>query len=88
MSTWHYLPVLTEREGSVEYTLCEVYLDDEGCVESWTMNHSIAASGETPNQLRADLEFMLNDLARWKPVRFAELTVGMRIHPSNPKIRG
>lgn len=65
MSTWHYLAVFVERDESTEYSVCEVYLDDDGCIESWTESSSIAASGEGADELRADLSHMLNDIARW-----------------------
>ena len=81
MSTWHYLPVFVERDGGIEYSICEVYLDDDGCVASWTECSSIAASGETADELRADLSHMLNDVARWEPVRFSDLAVGLRLQP-------
>lgn len=79
MSTWHYLPVVVERGGRIEYSICEVYLDADWCVASWTARSSIAASGETSDELRADLAHMLNDVTRWEPVRFSDLAVGMRI---------
>lgn len=82
MNTWHYLPVFVEREGDVEYSICEVYLDDDGCVTGWTENSSIAPSGASADELRADLGQMLNDVARWEPVRFADLTAGMRPSPA------
>lgn len=81
MSTWHYLPVFVERDESTEYSICEVYLDEDGCVVSWTESSSIAPSGETADELRADLMHMLNDVARWEPVRFSDLAVGLRLQP-------
>ncbi|MGW8483586.1 hypothetical protein ACWGJP_10630 [Microbacterium sp. NPDC055903] len=65
MSTWRYLPVFVERDGSPEYSRCEVYLDDAGLVEAWTESHQIAASGDSADELRADLEHMRDDLATW-----------------------
>ncbi|QIM15539.1 hypothetical protein G7067_02520 [Leucobacter insecticola] len=82
MSTWHYLPVFVEDEAKVEYSICEVFLDDDGLLEAWTEICSIAASGESADELRSDLEYMLNDVACWAPVRFSDLTVGMRLHPT------
>lgn len=82
-SIWHYLPVFVERDGGIEYSICEVYLDDDGCVASWTESSSIAASGETADELRADLSHMLNDVARWEPVRFSDLAVGLRLRPAD-----
>jgi len=81
MSAWHYLAVFVERDESTEYSVCEVYLDDDGCIESWTESSSIAASGEGVDELRADLSHMLNDVARWEPVRFSDLEVGLRLQP-------
>lgn len=82
MSTWHYLPIFVERDGSIEYSVCEVYLNDDGCVASWTEGSSIAASGESAEELRADLGHMLNDVSRWEPVRFSDLAGGMRVEPT------
>lgn len=75
--SWHYLPVFVGHEESREYSFCEVYLDDEGRVEAWTESHEIAPSGETPEELQADLQRMLDDLARWEPVEFSSLAAGM-----------
>ena len=80
--TWHYLPVYVEHEGSREYSICEVYRDDKGRLTNWTERRAIAASGDTPRELQGDLQHMLNDLARWEPVRFSELAVGMQLQPT------
>lgn len=79
MSTWHYLPVFVEHDGSHEYSMCEVYLDDAGLVDAWTESHQIAPSGRSADELRADLEQMLGDLSCWRPIEFASLEVGMRL---------
>lgn len=87
MSTWHYLPVFVEHEASVEYSICEVYLDDDGCIAGWTASSSIAPAGETAGELRADLDHMLNDITRWEPVRFSDLAVGMQPQPRDAETK-
>lgn len=84
MSTWHYLPVFIEHDGTAEYSVCEVYLDDGGLVTGWTESSTIAASGKSTEELRADLTHMLNDSARWEPVRLDDLAVGMRLKLADP----
>lgn len=76
---WHYLPVFVEHDGGIEYSICEVYLDADGCVEGWTVNNFIPPSGRNIDELRSDVEHMLNDITQWKPVRFSDLEVGMRL---------
>lgn len=83
--TWHYLSVFSEQEGEREYSFCEVYLDDDGLVDTWTESRAIAPSGATPTELRDDLEHMLSDLRRWEPVEFSALKRGMKLKaPGSP----
>jgi hypothetical protein len=83
---WHYLPVYDEfHSGSEhdeqverEYSLCEVYLDENGALSSWTASREMSPGGATLEELRSDLEKMLNDINRWQPVEFRELSPGMK----------
>ena len=79
--SWHYLPVYVEANGERAYSLCEVYLDDDGLLDSWTASREIAAHGTDPSKLAADLELMARDVRRWEPVAFDALSVGMRFEP-------
>jgi len=80
--TWHYQPVYVESDGERAYSLCEVYLDDDGLLDSWTASRNIAAHGtDSADALLADLERMIHDVRRWEPVEFDTLTVGMRFEP-------
>lgn len=83
--TWLYLPVFVTLDESREYSFCEVYLDNEGRVKTWTESHEIAPSGETLEELQADLQHMLDDLARWEPVELSTLARGMVLRPSPSK---
>lgn len=76
VATWHYLPVYIEHEGERFYTLCKVHLRN-GKLWAWTENREIAPGGDSPEDLAGSLNRMLNDLRRWKPVRFEDLKVGM-----------
>ncbi|MBI1650124.1 hypothetical protein [Hyphomicrobium sulfonivorans] len=75
--SWHYLPVWVDHEHCVEFTLCEVYLDSEGRLKSWTEKPAMTPQGDDLDDLRAMLEQMLQDANRWEPVRHADLKVGM-----------
>lgn len=84
MKSWHYLPVYIEDGEQRAYTICEVYLDNEGCVTTWTATRTIAARGASPIELKADLEQMLNDVDRWEPVAFHSLQPGMTLTRKRP----
>lgn len=62
MITWHYLPVYVEHDGRIEFSICEVHLDDERLITAWTVDRAMAPSGESVEELRGDLECMLNDV--------------------------
>lgn len=79
---WRYQAVYAENNNEMGgtycgYTICEVYLDKDGSLETWTEKSSIAPSGETVDELTNDLQLMLNDIAEWKPVPFESLYIGM-----------
>ena len=79
---WRYQAVYSESSNEMgetycSFTICEIYLDKDGRLTAWTENPSIAASGETPDELTRDLQLMLNDTTKWKPVLFESLQVGM-----------
>jgi len=57
--------------------LCEVYLDKDGKLDKWTESHSMSPMGESTEELLGDLQFMLNDAAKWEPVKFDAMEVGM-----------
>lgn len=59
------------------YSLCEVYFDKAGKLESWTADPSIRPIGNDPGDLRKELVRMLVDAHKWRPVKFSELRVGM-----------
>ena len=79
---WRYQVVYDKtidglNEDNFAYTICEVYLDDDGKLECWTEGKSIAPYGESIDELNSDLQMMQRDLATWKPVPFDSLSVGM-----------
>lgn len=53
--------MFVEQQGEREYSFCEVYLDDDDCVGTWTESRAIAPSGSTFTEVRSDLEHMLSD---------------------------
>jgi hypothetical protein len=56
-----------------------VYLDEDGRLEAWTASGRIAPSGDSVEELLADLNHMREDIDRWAPVEFGSLVVGMAL---------
>ncbi len=75
--SWRYQPVWTETENERSYTLCEVYLDDNGQLKDWTETRNMSPSGANLEELARDLKLMSNDVLRWEPVNYDDLKVGM-----------
>lgn len=81
-SCWRYQAVFIERETAenekaLEYSICEVYLDKDEKLEMWTENYQISPHGDTVDELLGDLQYMIDDARKWKPVNFNSLQVGM-----------
>lgn len=74
--SWRYQPVFTEQDGERSYSLCEVYFDEAGKLETWTENEAIAPGGSTVEDLTGDIAHMMADAYSWKPVRFSDLKPG------------
>jgi len=75
---WRYQAVYIDRdEETREYSICEVYLDEDGKLEGWTENSSIAPYGTSYEELIGDLQIMMEDTRRWKAVPFDSMSVGM-----------
>ena len=78
---WRYQTVYIEHgtgdEITREYTLCEVYLDKDGKLESSTVNHAMSPMGDSVDELIGTLQIMLEDAAKWEPVEFESMQVGM-----------
>ena len=80
--SWRYQAVYTERtnvdeEVIKEYTICEVYLNSDDKLETWTESHKMNPFGESIDELLGDLKLMIKDVRRWKPVEFKSLKTGM-----------
>lgn len=73
--SWRYQPVRRKKYNVYTVTLCEVYFDADGRLESWT--GAIAPAGDTIEELFADLHSMMEDASEWKVVNFDDLRVGM-----------
>ena len=78
---WRYQAVY-RKIGSgdserTEYSICEVYLDESGKLEGSTESPSMTPHGESLSELIGDLEMMLEDISKWKPVDFDKMQVGM-----------
>lgn len=50
-----------------------------GRLEAWTASSRIAASGDSVEELLADLNHMREDIDRWASVGFGSLVVGMAL---------
>ena len=81
-TTWRYQAVYNVKEiedGKKHYTfsVCEVYLDEDGKLCMWTEDAFMKPIGEIHAELIQDLEHMLKDVKEWEPVRFDSLEEGM-----------
>ena len=81
---WRYQAVYKEdgdEGGDIEtsraYTVCEVYLDEDGKLIGSTENAAIAPYGWDLEELKADIQLMLDDVSKWEPVPFDSMQVGM-----------
>jgi len=79
---WRYQVVYIEHdtgddEITKEYTLCEVYLGKDGKLEGSTENHAMSPMGDSVDELIGTLQIMLEDAAKWEPVEFNSMQVGM-----------
>ena len=81
-SSWRYQAVYIEHntdepEKTLEFSICEVYLDKDDKLEMWTESRQISPMGDTIDELLGDLQLMIDDVRNWKPVGFNSLSVGM-----------
>ena len=79
--SWRYQAVYIEygdgRAIDKEYSICEVYLDKDDKLRTWTENCHISAGGYNLAGLIGSLQLMMNDVHYWKPVPFNSLKPGM-----------
>jgi len=80
--SWRYQAVFTKHETeddemSKEYSICEVYFDEEGKLYEWTEKRDISPSGYNIDELKSDLHMMLDCVEKWKPVEYDSLKEGM-----------
>ncbi|MCL2564409.1 MAG: hypothetical protein FWE24_01185 [Defluviitaleaceae bacterium] len=84
---WRYQTLYIEHgtgddEITREYTLCEVYLDKDGKLEDSNENHAMSPMGDSVDELIGTLQIMLEDAAKWEPVEFESMQVGMTFNKS------
>lgn len=76
--SWRYQPVWVDDGDQRIFSLCEVFLDADGKLRSWSEAQEIAPMGASViEDLIESLKLMLADAGKWEPVEFAELAVGM-----------
>jgi len=75
--TWRYQAVWREEMGERYYSICEVYLDDDGRLECWTQDPAIAPGGEDWEELQRAIGRMHEACSTWEPVAFESLQAGM-----------
>ena len=84
---WRYQPVdYQDISGDTVFGLCEVYLDGDGRLESWTENKHIEPLGESLSELTGDLTRMLFDAGRWRPVAYSDLCAGYQFELVNSPV--
>ena len=69
----------------VEYSICEVYLDDAGKLEGSTESPSMTPYGESLSELIGDMKMMLVDAEKWKAVDFDKMQAGMSFELAESK---
>ena len=78
---WRYQVVYRTIDSGesthMEYSICEVYLDDTGKLESWTESPRMTPYGESSVELISDLKTMMTDAEKWKAVDFDQMQTGM-----------
>jgi len=75
--TWRYQAVWREHDGERAYSICEIYLDDDGRLDNWTQNPAIAPGGDSCEELQRDIGRMSEACRNWEPVAFEALQAGM-----------
>lgn len=77
--SWRYQPVFVKHKstGRISYSLCEVYLEKDGKLKSWTADPVIAPHGIDQHDLQGSLALMISDAFKWKAVDHRKLRVGM-----------
>ena len=74
---WRYQPVFQENAGGKAVSLCEIIVNEDGSLKTWTVDPAMAPMGETLEELTNDLARMLADAYKWRPVKFDSLHAGM-----------
>ena len=69
--TWHYRARRREDKGCVWYDVVEFFEGSNGIGEGWS-KESVAALGETKEELVKDLQRMLDDVRRRPTVEDTE----------------
>ena len=72
-----YRRIVNRDSESIEYSICEVYLDEDGKLEGSTESPTMTPHGNTRSELIDDLKMMLEDVSKWKAVDFDMMQVGM-----------
>lgn len=63
MSTWDYRVIKKKHDGNTIFHIHEVYYDESGAIESWTME-PIQPMGETESELREDIYHFVSALGK------------------------
>jgi len=78
---WRYQAVYRKvgdgESERIEYSICEVYLNDKGKLEASTESPTMTPYGESLSELIDDLKMMLADASKWKAVDFDNMQAGM-----------
>lgn len=74
---WRYQPIWWRDSGGRTYGLCEMHLDLQDRLVSWSAEPFTWPQGDDMEQLSNDIVRMLVDTYRWEPVAYADLRAGM-----------
>lgn len=74
---WRYQPVWRDGTDGRIFSVCTIFVDDDDRLTKWCCEPEDWAGGESIQEMLTDLMRMYVDCARWEPVAFDSLHVGM-----------
>ena len=78
MTTWRYQPVWGDDGPEAKwFSVCEVYLNADGSLGSWTERPDVSAMGDSVEGLIGTLDRMRAETLKYKAVKHDEMVVGM-----------
>jgi|SRR6185312_6980599 len=77
LDRWRYQPIWTQKDNERVLSLCECYFDNDDNLVAWTDPLS-APQGDSADDLRKDIIWMLAAIIKWEPVLYNDLAPGIK----------